>query len=78
MDTKIDDILSVRAAPENVIIETSAACTEDGDILAFKVYLLLPPVDAIKLAIAILQAATNLPKEDFSDVPAEFLAGDPT
>jgi hypothetical protein len=76
MDTKIDDTLLVRGAPETVIIETSAACCETGDILAFKVYLLLPPADAIKFANAILHAAANLPEEDFSDVPAEFLAGD--
>lgn len=77
MDIHIDDTLSVRAAPETVIIETIAACCETGDILAFKVYLLLPQADAIKFANAILQTAANLPEEDFSDVPAEFLAGSP-
>lgn len=74
MDTKIDDTLSVRASPEFVIIETSAACCETGDILAFTAYLLLHPEEAVRLASALLSAAANLPEEDFSDVPADVLA----
>lgn len=71
--TDITETLHVGACPDGVVVWTTEACTNEGETLPFEVNLVLAPDEAIKFANAILHAAANLPEEDFSDVPAEYL-----
>lgn len=70
---QINETLTVGAAPEVVIATMTGAVREDGSTVPFEVFLLLEQGEAIRFANAILHAAANLPEEDFSDVPAEYL-----
>lgn len=69
----ISETIHVGACPDGVIVWTTEACSNGGETIPFEVNLVLAPDEAVKFANAILHAAANLPQEDFSDVPAEYL-----
>lgn len=72
----INEDTTVVAAPDMVIITSTAACTEKGEELTFEVYLALWPDEAVKFANAILNAAANRPEEDLSHIPDDLFLED--
>lgn len=69
----INDTLNVGASPDAVIVGTTGACDVDGVGIGVEAFLILSREDAVQLAQALMHAVANLPEEDFSDVPAEYL-----